>query len=404
MSARASSTTASQGTRPPVRDTALLEAALDAASALARAITRERVAQDLAQHLRRVTGADVVAVALTDGGDPDSLALAALVGSRDAADVRHRLEGDWRAVVDGGEAITSATADDIRMTVPVASGPALLGVVSVVVEGSPPEDDVVAIRRTLGATTPHVAAALERAAHVRHAEQLRRVEAIAEITTGLAHELRNPLFGISSAAQLLRFRVTEDPVVEKNVGRVLREVERLNTMVTALLEYGRPVPLHLEPADPDAVWDDVLAAQRGRLESRALRVDRTRGRSGRWAVDRGQLVQAFTNLLDNAIDAAPEGTDLALTTGVLPSGAWRCRLANGGFMSDQSRERAFDLFFTTKPDGTGIGLPLCQRIIEEHGGTIVLESSPAIGTAVVVTLPPAGSGEGTGSAGPATTG
>ena len=104
----------------------------------------------------------------------------------------------------------------------------------------------------------------------------RRLEAIGESATGVAHELRNPLFGISSAAQLLRFRANNDPVVETNVGRILREVERLNRMVTSLLEYGRPKPISLVAGDPDAVWDDVLDGQRGRVESRTLTLRRTR--------------------------------------------------------------------------------------------------------------------------------
>jgi len=216
-----------------------------------------------------------------------------------------------------------------------------------------------------------------------------RLQVVGEVAAGLAHEIRNPLLGISSAAQLLRYRVTDDPVVEKNVGRILREVERLNTMVTALLEYGRPSPFHLEPGDPDAVWDEVLRQQRGRLESKALRVDRSRtGEAGSWTIDRAHLAQAFVNLLDNAIDAAPEGTDLVLGSTLLPSGAWRMSLVNGGAaIPADALARAFDLFFSTKPAGTGVGLPLCQRIVEEHGGTISLRSD-ARGTTAVVTLPP----------------
>src|SRR5690348_5807613 len=86
----------------------------------------------------------------------------------------------------------------------------------------------------------------------------------------LAQQLRNPLFSISSAAQLLRFRVRDDPVIERNVGRILRDVERLNAVVSSLMEYARPAPLRLSPTDPDAVWHAVLAAKRGLLESKAL--------------------------------------------------------------------------------------------------------------------------------------
>lgn len=215
--------------------------------------------------------------------------------------------------------------------------------------------------------------------------------AVLDALTGVAHELRKPLLGITSAAQLLRFRVQDDPVVEKNVGRILREVERLNNMASALLEYGRPTPLHLVPGDPDAVWDTVIEEQRGRLESRALLLPRTRAAShARCAIDATQLTHAFTNVLANAVDAAPEGTDLHLHTSVQPDGAWRCRFTNEGpAIPPEVLARAFELFFSTKPGATGTGLAVAQRIIAEHAGTIGIESGTEGGTTVTIVLPPA---------------
>ena len=103
-----------------------------------------------------------------------------------------------------------------------------------------------------------------------------RHEGIGEVAAGIARELRQPLLAISSAAQLLRFRVADDPVVEKNIGRILREVERLNAFTTALLDYASADALHLASVNPDTLWDDVLESERGRLESRALLLQRTR--------------------------------------------------------------------------------------------------------------------------------
>jgi signal transduction histidine kinase len=283
----------------------------------------------------------------------------------------------------------------------VASPEGALGAMTVRVPGAADPARRAEAAGLLHVLAAQTAAALERAYLVRRVEQKRRLEAIGEVAAGVAHELRNPLFGISSAAQLLRFRAAGDPVVDKNVGRILREVERLNRMVTALLEYGRPSALRLVVADPDAVWDDVLDGARARLAARRLALVRhraggaTEGPDGaaedarpRWRIDVEQLGQVFLNLLVNAADAAPEGSAITLASTALPSGGWRCRLHNAGpAIPPEALARAFEIFFSTKPGGTGIGLALCQRIVDEHGGSILLESAPEAGTAVTVTLP-----------------
>jgi signal transduction histidine kinase len=209
------------------------------------------------------------------------------------------------------------------------------------------------------------------------------------VAAGVAHELRNPIFGISSAAQLLRFRAREDPVMEKNVGRILREVERLNRMVTTLLDIGRPIALKLSPNDPDTVWDDVLESERGRLESRAIGVRRTRSNhTATLPIDSEQLAQVFKGILSNAVDAAPEATDITLQSAILPTGGWKCRLTNGGPpIPPEMLPRVFELFLSTKPGSTGVGLALAQRIVEEHHGTITIESAAETGTTVTVSLP-----------------
>jgi signal transduction histidine kinase len=278
----------------------------------------------------------------------------------------------------------------VEITVPLSSGD-VRGAITVVSGNADSSGITLETRDVLGSIATHAAAAIARAGEVQKLVKKARLEAIAEVTAGVAHELRNPLFGISSAAQLLRYRVREDPVVEKNVGRILREVERLNGMVTSLLELGRPAPARLAPGDPDQVWEDVLEVQRGLLESKALLIRHTpvspRVTSN---IDVALLAQVFVNVLTNAVDAAPEGTDLSLTSSALQNGGWRCRLHNDGpAIPAEALPHVFEIFFSTKPGGTGIGLALCQRIIDEHGGSITIESAPEAGTTLTITLPPA---------------
>jgi signal transduction histidine kinase len=363
------------------------EAVIDTGIALARTISVDRVLHEVAQRLRHAMPCDAVAIALDDG-DTAALHLVHHVGFSDAPDaVAARFAPAWDDALRLGQVVARVSTDGIEITAPMTGGEGVLGAITLT--SSPlPMHRIEESRRVLGTIAAEAAAAVERARLVQRVGQKRRLEAIGEVSAGVAHELRNPLFGISSAAQLLRFRVKDDPVVEKNVGRILREVERLNGIVTSLLEYGRPNPITLVPGDPDAVWDEVLDNQRGLLESRAILLERLRAPSARCAIDSQQLAQVFVNLLVNATDAAPEGSDLSLTSSVLPNGMWRCRLHNGGpAIPVNVLPRVFEIFFSTKPGGTGIGLPLCQRIVEEHGGSISLESAPERGTSATVLLP-----------------
>ncbi|MCE2902514.1 MAG: ATP-binding protein [Gemmatimonadaceae bacterium] len=367
------------------------EALINTGIALAEAIALDRVYEEVAQQLRRAVPSTGFVIALADD-DTAQFRVTHRQGYRDRSpeQLEQRLTRTWLDALATGHVVRSSEQGSLEITAPLVSAEGVLGAITLHAEPIESEQALEEAERVLAVIAAQTAVAIERAWLVRRVEQKRRLEAIGEVAAGVAHELRNPLFGISSAAQLLRVRAGEDPIVDKNVGRILREVERLNKMVTSLLEFGRPNAVHLVPADPEVVWDDILEGERARLQAKHLTIRRSRPEQPvRSLLDPEQLGQVYRNILLNACDAAPDGSELILSSQVLPNGGWRCRLTNGGLaIAPEVLPHVFEFFYSTKAGGTGIGLALCQRIMDEHGGTITIDSLPELGTTLTLLLPP----------------
>jgi len=370
---------------PPV---SLDRQVLDAAIALAPTISLERALHEVAQQVRRVAVCDAIAIAVRDA-DLGDFQLRQEIGFEEEPGVlADALRPQWERALSDGAPVVRDLPHGKEITVPMFSGD-VSGAITFVTSSPDSLDRLHELEALIASIAAQAASAIERAEAVSRLGQRRRLEAIGEVSAGIARELRNPLFGISSAAQLLRFRVRDDPVIEKNVGRILREVERLNAIVSSLLEYGRPAPTRVSAADPDTIWHSVLLAKRGLLESKALVVRHHPGEPRSTCdVDAEQIAQVFVNVLANAVDAAPEGSDLTVISSALPGGGWRCRVHNDGPpILPENLPRIFELFYSTKPGASGVGLALCQRIVADHGGSIALDSVADNGTTVTITLP-----------------
>jgi len=370
------------------------EALISTGLALASSIDLARVYREVAHQLQRAVRCDAYVIAVADD---DTLALSSVQSggyTESAGDVATRLRPDWlEALALGTTLVHRASVTSREVTAPIISEEGVLGAITVRLSTLEATYELSETQRVLGTIAAQTAAAIDRAFLVRRVEQKRRTEAIGEVAAGVAHELRNPLFGISSAAQLLRIRGKDDPAVERNVSRMLREVERLNGMLSSLLVYGRPQPLRLAAGDPDTIWDDVVEASRPRMEAASITFRRLRGAPPVLLhFDAAQLGQVYLNLLVNAIDAAPPGSVITLRSSAMGNGAWRCRLHNGGeAIPAEALPHVFEIFYSLKSGGTGIGLALCQRIIEEHAGSISIESQLETGTEVTIVLPHGGS-------------
>ena len=364
------------------------EAAFDSGIALARAVDPEEAYQEAAQQLRNGLRADVVVVAIIDDHGASPRIVYDVGSDSDRQSLEQRFARAWQSALETGAVVASRDHSTVTLTAALPGETRPLGAISIITDDVESPEQTADSSRYLSAVATQLSSAIDRARHVAQAGRRRRSGAIGEVAARVAQELRNPIFGISSAAQLLRFRAREDPVMETNVGRILREVERLNRMVGTLVELGRPIVLDVTPGDPDAVWDNVLESERGRLEARAIAIRRTKPDTPAViAIDATQLAQSFKSILSNAVDAAPVATDISLQSTVLPNGGWRCRLTNGGPpIPAEMLPRVFEPFLSTKPGSSGVGLALAQRIIEEHQGMIAIESAAETGTTVVVSL------------------
>lgn len=365
--------------------TAMRESSLslyDAATALGRAPDLTRALQEAAQQARRLLRCEAIAIRI---GDTPSLPLAYLAGYDDENAASRKLDSAKKrpaAVLGHGEGWF-----EIALPLPGESlthGTVLARISAAGVPG----EDTQAIN-VLVALASFLGAALDRMERGRAVENRVRVEAGGEMATAIGHSLRHALYGISSAAQLLRFRTSEDPVLEKNVGRLLREADRVARLVDTLLDFGRPVTLELENADPDESWDDVLDSHKGKLESRSLSVARKRGAAaGGRPVDTRRLSQAFAILLEGAAERAPEASDLQLVSEVIAGGAWRSRLTFAGAIEAAELQRFFDPLAGPVAGQAGVNLALSRRIVDAHGGSLRVDSDPALGTTLTVLLPP----------------
>lgn len=238
-----------------------------------------------------------------------------------------------------------------------------------------------------------------------------RLAAIGEVAAGVAHEIRNPLFGISSVAQILMTEVRFDPVHQELLAAMQAEIKRLNLLVEYLLHYSRPSKLQRTPQALEQIWDEILGMAREELAEAKVQVIRDIG-GGLPAIpaDGDKLHQVFLNLLKNAIQATLPGGRITIRLqracraslpetvqhslelqagGGQPSGEYVVSAVTdtGVGIPAADLDRVFDLFFTTKSTGSGLGLAICRRIVEDHGGAIDVQSTEREGTTVTVALP-----------------
>ena len=233
-------------------------------------------------------------------------------------------------------------------------------------------------------------------AALREAE---RMAAYGTLVAAVAHEVRHPIFAIQSAAYVLAERLGRNADLEPQLKILEQETRRMTAVMDDLLEFARPPQLLLGSIDPLKLLRDAAETFRATEPDLAVEFEAGDRRDlPRVRADRDRIHQVLINLMQNAQKHADGAT--TITLGVEPRAGERPAVLlevtdNGAGIAPQNLQRIFEPFFTAGR-GTGLGLPIARRIVQEHGGSIEVESAPGSGASFRVVLPIGGPEDGPG--------
>ena len=220
-----------------------------------------------------------------------------------------------------------------------------------------------------------------------------RLAYIGTLASGLAHEIRTPLSSIVMNAELLAEDARSMP--DEQCAEVLKRAERIRTEAASLREtldeflaFARPPKMEFVPTKLNEWLEEVIEFAEPECAGHDIRIERDLS-EGLFPVliDQGQFGQVFMNLISNARDSIGEHGTITVST--WDDDRWvHLRITDdGGGLPPEVEGRIFDIFFTTKKQGSGLGLGIARRIVHEHGGTLTLENLPGRGASFVARLP-----------------
>ena len=227
--------------------------------------------------------------------------------------------------------------------------------------------------------------------HMREAEEAvrrsDRLAALGQLSAGLAHELRNPLGTIRGSSEMLARTVSSENEVAREVaGFIASEVDRANSLITRFLQFARPLQPRWETADLANTLDRVVAMVEREVPGIAIYKNYA-PEIPPFPFDAELIERVFYNLVLNAAQATAPGGAVTVKTRALDGNAEIAVIDRGVGIDRQQLDSIFNPFFTTKPDGVGLGLAIVSKIVDEHGGKIAVESEPGKGSVFRVFLP-----------------
>ena len=215
-----------------------------------------------------------------------------------------------------------------------------------------------------------------------------KLAAIGELAAHVAHEIKSPLMSIGGLARLVQKKAHKVEKTRAMAAIIQKEVERLERILGNLLELGQDRPLKYKSLVPHKLLKDTIHLLSTKLEETAITVQWDLSPDlPRIPADEDRLKQVLLNLCNNAIQAMPKGGRLTLRTRTTPDWVTLEVVDTGEGIPPDRLNRVFTPFFTTRKEGNGLGLAICEKLVRDHGGRIQVESTPGQGTAFRIELP-----------------
>ena len=227
-------------------------------------------------------------------------------------------------------------------------------------------------------------------------ELSRRLAAIGRLTSGVAHEVKNPINAIVVHLEVLRQKLKQiDPDTRRHMDVIGNEIHRLDRVVQTLVDFTRPVDLRLTDADLHKLVADVVMLASPAAEKHRVGIERQASQEPLPArIDADLVKQAILNIVLNGVQAMPEGGKLRIATRREGDGALITIRDQGPGIPTDIRDKVFNLYFTTKKGGSGIGLAMAYRVVQLHHGSVEFTSIDGHGTTFYLRLPLSESGAG----------